>query len=109
MRTPNTNMFHHRGEQALPQPADAHYKNRHRDRASAFAKRQERKRRAHAQHTQAPTTAALFIASPGFEEDGGSNSSPKWLLIQEPADYSLMNKSGNTLQSNGKGTKVKPL
>jgi hypothetical protein len=30
-----------------------------------------------AQRTQAPATAGLFITSPGFAEDGGSNSSPK--------------------------------
>ena len=62
-----------------------------------------------AQRTQAPATAALFITSPGFAEDGGSNSSPKRPSLERPAIYSLMNKSGNALQSDGKGTRGKPL
>ncbi len=62
-----------------------------------------------AQRTQAPATAGLFITSPGFAEDGGSNSSPKRPSLEQPASYSLMNKSGNTRQSDGKGTSGKPL
>ena len=62
-----------------------------------------------AQRTQAPATAGLFITSPGFAEDGGSNSSPKRTSLERPASYSLMNKSGNALQSDGKGTSGKPL
>src|SRR5579863_5081652 len=61
-----------------------------------------------AQRTQAPATAGLFITSPGFAEDGGSNSSPKRYFLERPASYSLMNKSANTLQSDGKGTSGKP-
>ena len=62
-----------------------------------------------AQRTQAPATAGLFITSPGFAEDGGSNSSPKRPSLERPAIYSLMNKSANALQSDGKGTSGKPL
>ena len=62
-----------------------------------------------AQRTQAPAKAGLFITSPGFAEDGGSNSSPKRPSLERPAIYSLMNKSGNALQSDGKGTSGKPL
>ena len=61
-----------------------------------------------AQRMQAPTTAALFITSPGFEEDGGSISSLKQLSPERPATYSLMNKSVNVRQSDGKGTSAKP-
>jgi hypothetical protein len=60
-----------------------------------------------AQRTQAPATVGLFITSPGFAEDGGSNSSPKRPSLEQPASYSLMNKSANALQSDGKGTSVK--
>ena len=61
-----------------------------------------------AQRTQAPATVGLFITSPGFAEDGGSNSSPKRPSLERPAIYSLMNKSANARQSDGKGTSGKP-
>jgi hypothetical protein len=94
------------------QPAYPHYTNRANSRAAwtrqCVAKRQERKRQARATNAST-TTAGLFITSPGFEEDGGSNSSPKRPSLERAANYSLMNKSGNTLQSDGNGTRGKPL
>ena len=94
-----------------PQPAHPHYTNRASSRPTwthqCVAKCQERKRW-RAQRTQEPATVALFITSPGFEEDGGSNSSPKQPSLERSAIYSLMNKSANALQSDGKGTGVKP-
>jgi hypothetical protein len=63
-----------------PQPAHAHYKNRAnspRPGPRCVLRSARSVSDGRAQRTQAPATAGLFITSPGFAEDGGSNSSPK--------------------------------
>ena len=63
---------------STPQPAHPHYTNRAKPPGRASVLRSARSvSDGRAQRTQAPATAGLFITSPGFAEDGGSNSSPK--------------------------------
>src|SRR5579872_6979505 len=96
-----TDMLHDICAQVRPQPAHAHYKNRANSRGLDRARVLRSARSVsdgRAQRTQAPATAGLFITSPGFAEDGGSNSSPKRPSLERTAVYSLMNKSANALQ-----------
>src|SRR5579862_8195836 len=97
---------------STPQPAHPHHTNRANNRPPGRASVLRSARSVsdgRAQRTQALATAGLFITSPGFAEDGGSNSSPKRPSLSRPANYSLTNKSANALQSDGKGTDVAPL